>query len=240
MAETNARYHDPDGQCVWVSTGLLSHHLCDRDFDCDHCPLHLALSPLAGRKEADKAFWPKDRLYTAGHFWMKRISEHSARLGLSEMAVGLLHPVSKWRIESNGPASHGEVRIVAQLSCGWATLWPRGRFAVVRPNPCLEIDPLWPAADPWLSGYLLEFDFEDWATASEGWLELGLAAPSYAHHRELVHRSLSSGQALHSQLAVAADGGLPVAGLLPVVGRQVYIKLLLAILACNVVPVSGG
>lgn len=232
MAERDTRFSDPDGQCVWVSAGLLSHHVCDRDFDCDHCPLHLALSPVAGRKEPDRSFWPKDRLYSDRHFWLKQESPRSARLGLTEMAVQLLHPVSRWSIDGVGSPRNTEVRITAHLACGQVVLAPRCPVQTWKENPCLKIDALWPAADPWLSGYLLEFEFSDWRTVRDGWLELPQAAPLFAHHRELVHRTLQSGTARFPAYSVAADGGLPASGLLPVVGRAAYGSLLTSILGC--------
>ena len=29
--------------CIWMSAGLVSYKLCDRDFDCGNCPLDAAL-----------------------------------------------------------------------------------------------------------------------------------------------------------------------------------------------------
>lgn len=240
MAEHDTRYRDPEGQCVWVSAGLLSHHICDRDFDCDRCPLHLALSPVAGRKGQEKAFWPKDRLYSNQHFWLKQTSASTARLGLTELAVQILHPVSRWTVERDGRSQQGEIKIVAQLSCGQAVLLPPCRLSDFQTNPCLGIDALWPAADPWLSGYLLELQMADWKAASQGWLELSQAAPLYAHHREMMHKTLAAGALRHSASGLAEDGGVPVAGLLPVVGSSAYGALLAAVLNCTLLPAAGG
>jgi glycine cleavage system H lipoate-binding protein len=232
MSERESRYSDPDGQCVWVSAGLLTDHVCDRNFDCDHCPLHLALSPVAGRKESDRSAWPKDRLYSDRHFWLKQTSPTSARLGLTETAVSLLHPVLNWEIASKRT---GEVRVIAHLACGRAVLAPPLSGRNVRPNPCLDIDALWPAADAWLSGYLLDLDFADWRETTANWIELAQAAPRYAQHREMIHLALQSAAPRHAELAATAtaDGGLPTTGLLPVVGRVAYAGLLAGILGCD-------
>lgn len=37
-----ARGADPN-RCVWMSAGILSYQLCERDMDCDRCPLDAAL-----------------------------------------------------------------------------------------------------------------------------------------------------------------------------------------------------
>ncbi len=232
MATSESRSFDPDGQCVWVSAGLLTDHVCDRNFDCDHCPLHHALSPVAGQREGHRSAWPKDRLYSEGHFWLLQTSAHQARVGLTETAVSLLHPVLKWEIDTKRA---GEVTVTAQLACGRAVLVPPLHGERVRPNPCLEIDALWPAADTWLSGYLLDFDFEDWRKTSSGWAELTQVAPRYAHHRELIHHALQSATYRRGELAAAAtaDGGLPASGLFPAIGRASYAGLLASILSCG-------
>lgn len=221
-----------DGQCVWVSAGLLSDHVCDRDFDCDHCPLHLALSPMSGRRETHRFNWPKDRLYSETHFWLKQTSDHRARVGLTETAVSLLHPVLRWAVE---PARNGGVNVWATLSGGRVRLEPPVLGSRFGANPCLEIDALWPAADAWLSGYLLEFEFADWQIARSGWFELPHIAPHYALHRQLIHQALQAGKGRSEEPVAtrAADGGLPAAGLFPVVGRVSYAALLADVLRCE-------
>lgn len=40
--------------CVWMDAGVLTFKLCDRDFDCEHCPLDAALhgtSPAPSARE---------------------------------------------------------------------------------------------------------------------------------------------------------------------------------------------
>ena len=31
-------------KCVWMTAGILTYKLCDREMDCEHCLLHRALS----------------------------------------------------------------------------------------------------------------------------------------------------------------------------------------------------
>lgn len=30
-------------RCVWMAAGILSYQLCEREFDCDQCPLDKAM-----------------------------------------------------------------------------------------------------------------------------------------------------------------------------------------------------
>lgn len=64
--------------CVWMSAGLIRYKLCDRGFDCEHCPLDAALCGRRGVGEGSgpgfgaggPVWFPADRLYTAGHLWL--------------------------------------------------------------------------------------------------------------------------------------------------------------------------
>ncbi|MFL6213965.1 MAG: hypothetical protein ACJ74J_08740 [Blastocatellia bacterium] len=34
---------EPSAECVWMQAGVVGYKLCDRQFDCEHCPFDLAL-----------------------------------------------------------------------------------------------------------------------------------------------------------------------------------------------------
>ena len=75
--------------CVWMNAGLLTYKLCDRGFDCEHCPLDAALrgttcaERFGGRRferreaeaeaEAEAGQYPNDRLYSSMHTWIQRV-----------------------------------------------------------------------------------------------------------------------------------------------------------------------
>lgn len=40
--------------CIWMSAGLLSYRLCDREYDCEHCPLDAALRGAPPPPPADR------------------------------------------------------------------------------------------------------------------------------------------------------------------------------------------
>lgn len=44
----------PQLPCVWVLSGVLSYRLCDRDYDCEHCELHHALSGDKGHSSCKR------------------------------------------------------------------------------------------------------------------------------------------------------------------------------------------
>ena len=85
--------------CVWMDAGLLTYKLCDRGFDCEHCPLDAALRGTAcqpamtaqasraedggriatERSEVEAGPYPDDRLYSQTHTWIQRIDESGRR-----------------------------------------------------------------------------------------------------------------------------------------------------------------
>src|SRR6185503_363261 len=41
---------DDSTQCVWMLAGVVDYKLCDREFDCEHCPFDIAIHERAGIK----------------------------------------------------------------------------------------------------------------------------------------------------------------------------------------------
>jgi glycine cleavage system H protein len=87
--------------CVWMTAGLVAYHLCDRGFDCDDCPLDLALRGVAGPADAQVADIPgtswefrPDRRYHRGHMWLSSLDAPRLRCGIDVFAARLLDRVT--------------------------------------------------------------------------------------------------------------------------------------------------
>lgn len=104
----------PTEACVWMTAGLLSYKLCDRQFDCDHCPLDAALrggcvtsspgGPVKRQSASHAELFPVDRQYSLGHTWLapSREGELRLRFGLDRFAASLIscpHRL-RWRTSS--------------------------------------------------------------------------------------------------------------------------------------------
>ena len=105
--------------CVWVSAGVLSYRLCDREYECEGCPLHQALcgggigGPATGHPEVSFAAsaggddpvgrylaglgtgctMHLDRPYSAEGLWMASEPTGTLRIGLDDYTLRLLQPI---------------------------------------------------------------------------------------------------------------------------------------------------
>lgn len=95
----------PQFHCAWMTAGVLAYQLCDRQFDCDNCPLDMAMRGLFSRdKNCGHAEQPGNsarrlgensaqRLYSRNHCWVQPITENTIRVGLATgFASVLLSP----------------------------------------------------------------------------------------------------------------------------------------------------
>lgn len=107
-------------KCVWMTAGILSYQLCDRELDCDQCPLDQAMRMYTRRGqpavvaaaepspvEVDRGLL-EDRLYSHEHCWVVRSPAPSAegevvRVGLEpSLAEALLSPRAVVHTEPGG------------------------------------------------------------------------------------------------------------------------------------------
>lgn len=134
--------------CVWVSAGVLSYRPCDREFDCEACPLHLALrgggagtaaalgeSVPAGPDDPVGRYLAGlgagcalhlDRAYSADGLWLESDPSGDVRVGLDDYTLRLLQPVDDVVLPRIGLwLEHG-------APCAWVY---RGRLAVALHAP---------------------------------------------------------------------------------------------------------
>jgi glycine cleavage system H lipoate-binding protein len=89
-------------KCVWMTAGILSYQLCERQFDCDHCPLDSALRTFPQRspsmeptvpvraKSAEKPKLMPGYLYSRKHCWIRSQSETVVRIGVEPMLAAMI------------------------------------------------------------------------------------------------------------------------------------------------------
>ena len=132
--------------CVWVDAGVLNHKLCDRNFDCEHCPLDAALregsnacgEDEGGLSQSTVPFPEWDELpetlkpllaplrdlplcdaarYSARHVWVRQTPSGTVRIGLDAFAARLLPDEAQLVTVAN----RSEVR--EGEAFGWVYAW---------------------------------------------------------------------------------------------------------------------
>jgi glycine cleavage system H lipoate-binding protein len=137
---------------VWVSAGVLSYRPCDRDYECEGCPLYQALrggdaravsagevnasatgpasvEDLVGRYLAELGAGCTlhlDRAYSAEGLWLASEPSGEFEIGLDEYALSLLQPVDGVVLPRAG------VWLAHMAPCAWVN---RGRLAIALRSP---------------------------------------------------------------------------------------------------------
>ncbi|MGD2116037.1 MAG: hypothetical protein PVG07_13345 [Acidobacteriota bacterium] len=162
--------------CLWMSAGLVSYKLCDRDFDCDRCPFDAAIrgevmpalppidrmdrNDLGGARVAALCF-PEDRLYASGHTWVQEAAGAAVRIGLDAFAVALLGSIH--RVQARAEAASADLDDGATLC---EVDLDVGRLPVTTPvagrpriwNRALEEDGTPLMRSPYDEGWIAELD----------------------------------------------------------------------------------
>lgn len=224
-----------------MSAGLLAYRLCDRDFDCDACPLDAALrgvSPPAGglfRPPAVAPFdLPDDRLYGAGHVWVQPAGGAGAgrlRLGLDAFAVALAWPVARvlWPA-ADGPLAAGAPLCELELAGGRLPVATPVAGRLVARNLALGADASPLADSPYDEGWLAEVEPAAGTAGLAGSPGLAGAAEAGARSRLDLRRfrrraALFLLEGTGTAGATLADGGQVLTDLRVILGPGRYLEL---------------
>jgi glycine cleavage system H protein len=224
--------------CIWMSAGLLTYKLCDREYDCERCPLDAALRgesllPERGPEPVRAAVgFPADRLYAPGHAWLqRRDGGEVVRLGLDGFAAVLLgRPLEVRFPEIGSHLEPGAPACEVGLAAGTLALSAPFPARVLRGNQRLARDADLVASSPYDDGWLLEL--EPLAPRSTA-LAPGLTSSAAARERAALDLRRFRRQAAFHLLADSAelgptlqDGGTPLTDLRRILGRRAYLELL--------------
>jgi glycine cleavage system H protein len=150
-------------RCVWMTAGILSYQLCDRELDCDQCPLDAALRMHFSRPRdvvhAGETEHPKNVSYSRNHCWIALPEGGRARVGVEPGLAAALGSLKAVVLPALGEKiRHGEW-------CAWIVL-EGGTFPLRAPlsgtitavNPRLSEQPSSLSASPYQDGWLFEVD----------------------------------------------------------------------------------
>ncbi len=154
--------------CVWMDAGVLTYKLCDRNFDCEHCPLDAALhgAPVAAtlergaipRTASRHVGMARDRIHCPGHTWLWRLDRDGlVRFGVDRFAAWLLPtPTGVRRLAPPRFIRHGQPVCEIITKSGCVVLASPLAARVERWNEVLAADPSLLVSDPYDDGWIAE------------------------------------------------------------------------------------
>lgn len=223
-----------ESSCIWMSAGLVRYKLCDREFDCEHCPLDAALRGEAGWQGSDQPHaaearralaFPPDRHYSPGHLWVQERGD-AACVGLDAVAtalVGIPHRL-KW-LDGAGPVRAGDPVLALDLPCGSLPLNAPAAGRALRHNGSLERMPELLAQDPYGAGWLFEIEgvVPGMGRLVDADVALEQARLDLRHFRRRAALGLLSDEGVG---ATMADGGEALTDVRSMLGPQRYLALI--------------
>jgi glycine cleavage system H protein len=221
-----------DRVCIWMSAGLVRYKLCDREFDCERCPLDAALRggpDSRGAPSSEAAcfvpVFPEDRRYAPGHLWVAE-GKAGARVGLDSLAVALLGTPGRVSWAASGRAlAAGAAAATLEMPYGAVPLGLPVSGRALRHNAAVEARPGLLPDDPYGAGWLLEVEgagpggveLVDAVRARE---EAGLDLRHF--RRAAALRLLTDADAVGPTMA---DGGQALTDLRRILGARRYLGL---------------
>jgi glycine cleavage system H protein len=234
-----------DLKCVWMSAGILSYQLCEREFDCEHCPLDQAMRMHFGQPDPEAGDVPgtpessrlePDRRYSRGHCWVKDVGQGAdtsrrVRVGLEPglarvlpMPRSVVLPSPGVRLARGLPhvwvvAEGGTLALSAPLS---------GR--VVATNPALSERPSRLTSAPLDEGWLYDLDAPQ-SPQFRGLFDARAAEARYGVEIRRFRAELARALRRTGDRAgpTMADGGVPLADLGQMLGPIRYLEILMRV-----------
>ncbi len=223
-----------DQRCVWMTAGVLTYQLCDRDFECAGCPLDAAMRNAYERPESvlppalDRRPLRPGRFYTAEHCWVDVRSPKVVRIGVEpgfalrlKDADGLsLPPAGKLLREREAAvwSSFDDAMVPIRLPFDMRV---RESNRGVRSRPALV------AEDPYEAGWLLEAEVVPDHLDGRRVMGAGEAEKMYVKDEEVFRSTLgaSAGTLLGAAGPTMQDGGEVTSSPLAMLGAARYCAL---------------
>jgi glycine cleavage system H protein len=219
---------------------VLSYRLCDRDFDCDHCPLDAAMHGRGGGTtvaqepgawgQSGYRLYPQDRQFSPGHAWACPLGADTVRVGVDALVAWLVARTVGVKLPKVGTrVRRGDVVATLLVDGGQLQVHAPASGTVLAHNAIATGCPELVAAAPYGAGWLVDLGIDTDQGKAE--LEHMLCGPdmetlSRVHLHEfhsrtdalLAHRDATVG-------ATMADGGTPLTDPRAMLGARRYLEL---------------
>jgi len=227
-------------ECVWMSAGVLSYRLCDRDFDCEHCPLD---SALHGGKSDTRAtltpgewgqsgyrLYPQDRHFSSSHTWVQELESTSVRVGVDALLAWLLIDASAVKLPAaNAWIERGEAAATIFTKGGKLTVPAPVSGRVLTKNEAAVGCPELVVSSPYGAGWLLDLAVTPVSKNKEFTRLLcgpDMETLSRGHLHGFHHRTDALLAAKPARVgATLNDGGTPLGDPRAMLGPARYLKL---------------
>lgn len=240
--ETYPVLPDQAEPCVWMVAGILRYKLCDRGFDCEHCPLDQAIhgtSAAAPPESKEGPAPPVERIreglrYHPVHGWVAEAPGNRLRWGIDGVTALLLDRVTAVVLPAAGTAvTQGKAACWVMDDGELIPLCAPVSGLVARTNAAVRQDPTLVSHAPYDAGWLLEI--EAGPGASPAALP-GLCGPEERRsvaRRQMDRLNHAAAAYLHAPPGVgptAQDGGERVLDLRGMLGKERYHRLVFSLL----------
>ena len=135
MLETLKNINQP---CWWMVAGVVDYKLCDRNYDCEHCPFDLILQ--SGSQSEKSAATPHGLIdtvfYHPAHLWVRVEDQGNVRVGLDDFAqriIGRAYAVS---------LPHEGLKIEHGKHC-WSVTHKAGESSLIAPISGVILEVNW-------------------------------------------------------------------------------------------------
>jgi glycine cleavage system H protein len=225
-----------------MTAGLVAYKLCDRDFDCEHCPfdavrrgyrLHDVYKPAALQPDAEELEFPDDRRYHPAHTWAQIVDGEHLRVGIDAFAAGLIGCAATVILPPRGATVHrGRIGCWLLDDSGPIPLKMPVSGKVRRNNARLRRYPCLAAESPYDEGWLLKIVTDDPGR------ELATLLPAAEMRRRMQTELLRLrkqaaahvGRGKEAVGVTLADGGERLAALRDMLGPNRYRRLVMQFL----------
>ena len=227
--------------CVWMTAGVVSYKLCDRDFDCEHCPLDLGLRGTSFPSQielpvrsSDELAFPDDRWYHPAHTWAMPLDRGRVRCGIDAFAASLFGrttalvlPPSRTRVRQ------GQVGYWLSETDSLVPLLAPVSGRIVRRNASVRRRPLLVVETPYDRGWLLELDCRQWESERSALIDAAAMEERARDQTISIRRQLSEWAESGSRAVgiTMGDGGERITEVRSLLGADRYRRMICSLLS---------
>jgi glycine cleavage system H protein len=228
-----------ESHCVWMTVGIISDLSCDREFECESCPVDQVVRnrTFNHTSENERKSIPQenkfdnlllDRLYSLDHYWIKKIFADYYRIGIEpDLSNALISPKTIVL-----PAC-GQL-VTSNQPCGWFIgeggtfpLFPPLDGRVIKVNRELYSNPQEFHKNPIEKSWLFEITTDERHLSDCKLLTADEAQPLYRNDMQSFRDLLLTLAETHGMTVgrKMADGGIILDNISEIIGGEKYYKI---------------